>query len=135
VTPNTYGGAGTRWSGTVPSGNSNVYSYFQIAYPGTVQLSTTAALTQVGSGYQAQVTVRNNGTAYAQNVTLNTATLGSANGATLPVSLGTIAPGGSQTVTITYPASAGAPGSASVEKYAGIYTGGSFSASIRATLP
>jgi hypothetical protein len=135
VTPNSYGGAGTRWSGTVPSGNSNVYSMFQISYPGTVQLSTTATLTAAGSGYQANVTVTNSGTAIAQNVALDTATLGSASGASLPVSLGSIAPGGSATVTITYPSSAGAPGAGAVEKYAGIYTGGSFTASIRAVLP
>ncbi len=136
VTPNTYGGSGTRWSGTVPSGNSVAYSAFQISYPGTVQLSTSAALTQLGGGgYQAVVTVKNSGTAYAQNVALTTATLGAANGASLPASLGAIPPGGQAQTTITYPSSAGAPGAGAAEKYAGIYTGGSFSASIRATLP
>ena len=136
VTPNSYGGSGTRWSGTTPSGNSNVYSYFQISYPGTVQLTTSATLTLLGGGaYQANVTVKNSGTAVAQNVALNTATLGTANGAPVPVSLGGIAPGGSATAIITYPSSAGAPGAAAVEKYAGIYTGGSFGASIRAILP
>jgi hypothetical protein len=136
VTPNTYGGSGTRWSGTVPAGNSVAYSAFQISYPGTVQLSTSAALTLLaGGGYQAVVTVKNSGTAYAQNVALTTATLGAANAASLPASLGTIPPGGQAQTTITYPSSAGAPGAGAAEKYAGIYTGGSFSASIRATLP
>lgn len=135
VAPNTYGGTGTRWSGTVPSGNSNVYSLFQISYPGTVQLSTTATLTKVAGGFQALVTVRNTGTAFAQNVALNTATLGSANGAPVPQSLGGIAPGGSASATVTFPASAGASGAATVEKLTGIYTGGSFAASIRAILP
>jgi hypothetical protein len=136
VTPNAYGGSGTRWSGTVPSGNSNVYSMFQISYPGTVQLSTTATLTALGGGgYQATLTVTNSGTAVAQNVALNTAALGSATGASVPVSLGSIPPGGNATATITYPSSAGAPGAAAVEKYTGIYTGGSFTASIRAILP
>jgi len=136
VAPNAYGGSGTRWSGTVPSGNSIAYSAFQISYPGTAQLSTSAALTLLsGGGYQAVVTVKNSGTAYAQNVVLTTATLGTANAASLPASLGTIAPGGQAQTTITYPSSAGAPGAGAVEKYAGIYTGGSFSASIRATLP
>jgi Pectinesterase len=135
VAINSYGGSGARWSGTVPSGNSNVFSFFQIFYPGTVQLSTTAALSTAGAGYQANITVKNSGTAIAQNVTLNTATLGAANGASIPVSLGNIAPGGSATVTVTYPSTAGAPGAAAVEKYAGIYTGGSFTASIRAILP
>ena len=136
VSENTYCGSGTRWSGTVPSGNSNVYSLFQISYPGTVQLSTTATLSNLGpSGYQANVTIKNTGTAYAQNVAVTSATLGSANGASLPVAVGSIAPGGSQTVTITYPSSAGASGAGAIERYSGIYTGGSFSASIRAILP
>jgi hypothetical protein len=109
---------------------------FQISYPGTVQLSTAATLTALGGGgYQASLTVTNSGTAVAQNVALNTAALGSASGASVPVSLGSIPPGGNATATITYPSSAGAPGAAAVEKYTGIYTGGSFTASIRAILP
>jgi hypothetical protein len=135
VSPNAFGGSGTRWSGTVPSGNSNVYSLFQISYPGTVQLSTAAILTKAAGGYQAVVTVKNTGTAVAQNVALNTATLGSAGGTPAPQSLGSIAPGGSASTTVTFPSSAGASGAASVERFTGIYTGGSFTASIRATLP
>src|SRR4029079_13281788 len=34
ITPNDFGGAGVAWYGTVPRGNSNVYSRFQISYPG-----------------------------------------------------------------------------------------------------
>jgi hypothetical protein len=34
VVPNLYGGAGTRWSGSTPPGNGNVYSSFRISYPG-----------------------------------------------------------------------------------------------------
>ena len=37
VTPSSYGGAGVRWSGTVPIGNSNVVSSFRISYPGAEQ--------------------------------------------------------------------------------------------------
>ncbi len=137
VTPNSYGGSGTRWSGTTPSGNSNVYSLFQISYPGAVQLTTTAALINlgVGSGYQATVTVANSGTAIAQNVTLNAASLGNASSASVPLSLGSIAPGASASITVTFPTSSGASGAAVAEKYSGIYTGGSFNASIRARLP
>jgi hypothetical protein len=135
VTPNTYGGTGLNWDGTVPSGNSNVISYFQVSYPGTAKLGTTATLSKIAGGYQAAVTVKNSGTAIAQNVQLSTAALGNANGNSLPISFGNIAPGGSATTTVTFPASAGSSGSAVVEKYAGIYTGGSFSASIRAALP
>jgi len=35
--PNSFGGAGVYWSGSVPVGNSNVYSEIEIAYPGAKQ--------------------------------------------------------------------------------------------------
>jgi hypothetical protein len=35
ITPNDFGGAGVAWFGTVPRGNSNVYSRFEISYPGS----------------------------------------------------------------------------------------------------
>ncbi|HWA28700.1 MAG TPA: pectinesterase family protein [Lacunisphaera sp.] len=35
IAPNDFGGAGVAWFGTVPRGNSNVYSRFEISYPGT----------------------------------------------------------------------------------------------------
>ncbi len=34
ITANTFGGAGVYWSGSVPVGNSNVYSQIEITYPG-----------------------------------------------------------------------------------------------------
>jgi hypothetical protein len=105
--------------------------------PGTVQLITTAALTQISDGsYQAAVTIVNNGTGTAQNVVLTAATLGSATGSTLPLTVGDIAPaGGSATVTVSFASSAGAAGAAAVEKYSGSYAGGTFGGSIRAKLP
>jgi hypothetical protein len=33
VTPNVFAGAGVYWSGSVPVGNSNVYSQIEISYP------------------------------------------------------------------------------------------------------
>jgi hypothetical protein len=33
ITPNRFGGAGVYWAGTVPRGNSNVYSLIRISYP------------------------------------------------------------------------------------------------------
>ena len=33
ITPNQFGGAGVYWSGSVPVGNSNVYSEVEITYP------------------------------------------------------------------------------------------------------
>lgn len=35
ITPNRFGGAGVYWNGSVPIGNSNVYSLFKISYPNT----------------------------------------------------------------------------------------------------
>lgn len=105
--------------------------------PGTIQLITTATLSkQSGGGYQAVVTITNNGTGTAQNVKLTAATLGSATGSPLPISLGNIAPGGGTAITVvTFSSSAGADGAAAAERYSGTYTGGSFGGSIRATLP
>jgi hypothetical protein len=101
-----------------------------------VQLITTATLSLLGDGrYQATVTVKNNGTGTAQNVTLTGAILGSASGSPLPAALGDVQPGASASTTIVFPASAGAPGTATAERFTGIYTGGSFSGAIRAILP
>ncbi|MEY2932878.1 MAG: hypothetical protein RL033_3627 [Pseudomonadota bacterium] len=36
ITPNDFGGAGVAWYGTVPRGNSNVYSRIEISYPNLV---------------------------------------------------------------------------------------------------
>lgn len=104
--------------------------------PGAVQLVTTASLSQLGDGtYGATVTVRNNGTRTAQNVTLTSATLGSAAGRAIPQSLGDVQPGASASATFVFPGSAGSPGAAVVERYLGSYTGGTFGGSIRAVLP
>jgi hypothetical protein len=112
-------------------------AYFSVpAIQGTVQLVTTATLTKVAGGYQATVTVKNNGTGTAQNVQLTGATLGSAAGAAIPQMLGDIAPGGgSAVVTVTFPSTAGVSGAATVERFTGSYTGGTFGGSLRAVFP
>jgi hypothetical protein len=33
IIPNHFGGAGVYWNGSVPRGNSNIYSLFNISYP------------------------------------------------------------------------------------------------------
>lgn len=111
-------------------------AYFTVPpVQGTVQLVTTAVLNTLNDGsYQSIVTVKNNGTGTAQNVTLTGAVLGRANGS-VPAELGDIQPGASALVTIVFPASAGVPGTAAVERYTGTYTGGTFGGSIRAVLP
>ena len=111
-------------------------AYFTVpAASGSVQLVTTATLSKTASGYTELVTVTNHGAGLAPNVTLSTATLGSAAGATLPAALGDIAPGAAATITLTFPASAGNSSSVTVERFSGTYTGGSFVGSVRATLP
>jgi hypothetical protein len=106
------------------------------ATTGTVLLTTTTVLSKVGSSYQAVITFTNSGTGTALNVQLTSAILGAATGTPLPAALGAIASGGGkQTVTLTFPSTAGASGAAVVEKLVGSYTGGSFSIAARATLP
>jgi predicted extracellular nuclease len=103
---------------------------------GNPVLATTALLTVLGDGsYQVTITAKNTGTGTAQAVTLTGATLGSASGSPIPVLLGDIQPGASATATVVFPSSAGAPGTAAVERYTGTYTGGTFGASLRVTLP
>lgn len=121
------------WSSTSPQTVSLTGSG---ALAGTVQLITTAVLSTLsGGGYQAVVTVTNNGTGTAQNVQLTGATLGAASAA-IPVSLGNIAHGGGTAVaTLTFSSSAGADGAPAVERYSGTYTGGTFGAGFRASLP
>jgi hypothetical protein len=103
----------------------------------TIVLTTSAPLSgSASAGYTATVKVTNNGTGAASNVTLTGAALGSVSGTPLPRTLGTLAAGGgSATVTVNFPASAGANGATVVEKISGSYTGGTFSSSVRATLP
>jgi hypothetical protein len=96
----------------------------------TVAIAITAApLTVVSGGYQTTVTIANNGTAPANNVQLTSASLGTAAPNGTPQwngNLGTLAAGASVTVTVIFPASAGRPGAAVSEKFAGSYTGGTF---------
>ena len=103
---------------------------------GQATLLTTAVLSNVAGGYQALVTVTNSGGAAANNAQLTVATLGAAGGTPLPQVLGNIpANGGSITVTVFFPSSAGASGATVKEVFGGTYTGGGFGGSFRARLP
>lgn len=111
-------------------------AYFTVpAVQGSVKLALSATLTGITGGYQATVKVTNSGTGTAQNVVLTSAMLGSAAGTPSPVNLGEVQPGASAVVTVNFPASAGAPGTTTIEKFIGTYTGGNFSATLRGTLP
>jgi hypothetical protein len=56
-------------------------------------------------------------------------------GTSLPQNLGTIVPGGSATVTVNFPGTAGGDGASAAEAFAGTYTGGTFLGTIRGVLP
>jgi hypothetical protein len=99
-------------------------------------ITTTSLAVQSDGSYLGTVTVTNTGTGTAQNVVLTSAVLGSASGTPGTQPLVSIPPnGGTAVATVAFPASAGAPSSASVVKLAGTYTGGTFGGSSRVTLP
>jgi regulation of enolase protein 1 (concanavalin A-like superfamily) len=103
-----------------------------VVAPPTVSLTTSSVVTgSHAGGYTVTITVTNAGAGTVTGLTLNTATLGSAPGSTLPQTLGTLASGASAVFTVTVPGSVGADNAVVAEKYSGTVTGGSFSASIR----
>jgi len=129
---------------TVSRGTLDSWGYYNFTFvPGTLtvltppkaQIAVTAALTKQASGYQASVTITNSGNADAASVVLSTATLGTATGSPLPLNIGTVKAGAAATVTVTFPLSAGADGASVLAKYAGSYTGGTFTSSGRVVLP
>jgi hypothetical protein len=103
----------------------------------TVVITASASLSgSASAGYTATITVVNSGSGPATNVKLTTASLGSAAGSPLPQSLGTLAAGGgSATITLNFPGSAGSDGARTVASFAGTFTGGTFSGGGRTVLP
>lgn len=105
------------------------------ATPGSVNLKTSMVLRKTSTGYMETLTVTNMGTGVAPRVIVTSATLGSAAGATLPVNLGDLEPNQSASVTLTFPASAGADHAATSERIAGTYAEGTFGGTVRTTQP
>jgi len=114
------------------------------AVAGTVNLVVRPTFTAQGDGsVSGKVQVSNLGTGTAQNVTLTTATFGSAAGTTLPTApmpytIGDIAPGTTQTFTVNF-AAGQMPGMAVAARFGGTYDSlngsGSFTSSTRASVP
>ena len=101
-----------------------------------VSLVPTKTLARVGGQIVATITIANNGGTPAQNVVLTVAKIGATPATTtLPVSLGTIAPGASVQTIVNFPGTAGTPGAPSSLTLSGTYTGGSFGTTARITLP
>jgi uncharacterized membrane protein len=125
--------------GTLAAANYSftlVNGMLAVIAPPRVILTSNSVLSKVAGRYQARITITNRGTGTANGVKLNTATLGSATGSPLPQGPISIAAGGSGSFTVTFPTSAGADGASVAEKFAGVYSGGTFSLSLRAvTLP
>ena len=111
---------------------------------GTVQLIVTSSRFAEGDGTVLdKLTITNNGAGTAQKVQLTSATLGTSVGTTmptgpLPFTIGNIAPGSSEVVSVNY-AAGQTPGSMTIERIAGTYTSssgnGNFGASFRAVVP
>ncbi len=122
------------------SGYSNLELYLNALVPvpdgGSIQLVTRSTLQRLGDGsYQATVKVTNYGTGMAQNVWLTSGKLGSSVGTPSQQPLVNIPAGTVGTTTMIFPASTGAPGTNVIARYTGTFSGGTFSSSIRATLP
>jgi hypothetical protein len=122
------------------TGYSNLELYLNslalVPEGGSINLITRSTVQRLGDGsYQATVTVTNNGTGMAQNVWLTSGKLGSSVGNPTQQPLVNIPAGAVMSTTMTFPASAGAPGTNLVERYTGTFAGGTFAVSIRRTLP
>jgi hypothetical protein len=98
-------------------------------------LTTTIVITNIGNGYQMAITEKNSGGTAAANLQVTAAILGAATGTPVPASFGNIATGGSASVLLNFPASAGASGAPVIAKITGSYTGGTFGGSLRTVLP
>jgi probable HAF family extracellular repeat protein len=104
---------------------------------GTAQLTLTRTLSRnPDESITATITIANTGGAAAANVELTSAKVAAVPTSTvLPLSAGTIPPGSSAQVTVQFASSVGGTGAATTMALSGTYTGGSFSATARITLP
>ena len=99
-------------------------------------LITSATITGLPDGrYQAVVTIMNSGSASATNVYLTAAALANTEGSLSPVPLADIPAGGQVATTVFFGSDSGTPGSLVIERFTGVYNGGSFGGSLRTTLP
>jgi hypothetical protein len=102
----------------------------------SASLSFVASTVNTGSGYRVTLTVKNPGNVTLNNVTVTGATLGSAAGTPLPQAVGTIAPnGGTATITLNFPSSAGNPNTAVIGKFTASTSSGTFTNSLKMVLP
>lgn len=99
-----------------------------------VRITAKSTLSRNADGtVRATVKVSNAGSVQANSVVLTTALLGTTGGTPPSQALNNLAPGASKTVTVTFPSSVLA--GASVLRLGGTYSGGTFSTSLRVTVP
>jgi hypothetical protein len=103
--------------------------------PSGVNLVVTKVLTRSGGNVVVLLTIANTGGTAANNVTLTSVKVGSVTPTPLPKTVGNIGPGAVAQATFSVPGSVGNPGAASTLTAAGTYAGGTFSLSMRITLP
>jgi hypothetical protein len=103
--------------------------------PSGVNLVVTKVLSRSAGNVVVQLTISNTGGTAANNVKLTTVKVGTVVAAPLPQTIGTLGANSSAQVTVSVPGTVGTSGTASSLTAAGTYTGGSFSLSMRITLP
>jgi hypothetical protein len=103
--------------------------------PSGVNLVVTKVLSRTGGNVVVQLTIANAGGTAANNVTLTSVKVGVVSATPLPQTIGTIGPSASAQAIVSVPGSVGVSGAASSLTAAGTYTGGTFSLSMRITLP
>jgi subtilisin-like proprotein convertase family protein len=100
---------------------------------GSPTISTTTVLSCDGANTKATVTIKNTGTAAANNVVLTTVKLGGVSGTPLPQNATTpLAPGATSVHVVTF---SGAPSGVQMLQVGGTYTGGTFNTNKKVMAP
>jgi hypothetical protein len=94
-----------------------------VAQYSVVATPITPLTTDSNGNYVVQVKIANNGNVTATGVSVTSAVLNSAAAAVLPSSIASLAPAATATVTVTFPPSAGTPGSNGSLRVQGAYSG------------
>ena len=122
-----------------PAGNTRTGSFtvtVTLTTQTVLQLAVMPVFTKDGDGrYVGSITVRNPAPTPATAVQVTTAILNTTPAASLPVQLGTIAPGEQVSTSVTFAGSAGAAGAANTLRLTISWTGRSVSIAQRVTLP
>lgn len=135
--------AGTQLSVPLPARSLTTVLLPPANTEGTVQLALVPTTIKLADGsFQVALRIANNGAGTAQNITLSSGVMGSAQAAptplsTLPEAVGTgsLAPGGYTVIPLNFSAGAGASGTTVLQRYTGTYSGGTFGGSFRTVLP